>query len=45
MPGFLSYRIREVKNDSKDRETLSDAHSFLITSEMAIHNSVDLLIC
>ena len=45
MPGFLSYRIREVKNDPKDCEALSDAYSFLITSEMAIHDSVDLLIC
>lgn len=45
MPGFWSYRIREVKNDPKDCEALSDAYSFLITSEMAIHDSVDLLIC
>lgn len=42
--GFLSKGIkRHVKNGSNDGEKLSTVHRFLITSAMALHESVELV--
>ena len=43
-PGFLSKGIkRQVKNSSNDGQRLSAVHSFLITSAMVLHKSVELV--
>ena len=43
-PGFLSKGInRHAKNGSNDGERLSAVHSFLMTSAMALHISVELV--
>ena len=44
-PGFLSREIkRHAKNGSNDDERLSVVHSFLMTSAMALHKSVELVL-
>ena len=43
-PGLLSKGIKwHTKNSSNDGERLSAVHSFLITSAMAVHESMELL--
>ena len=44
-PGFLSREIkRHAKNGSNDDERLSVVHSFLMTSAMALHKSVEMVL-